>query len=157
MAPTGAEGPTGPSGSVRSVRSAGTATGTATRPWRELEPGLEIARFATADTAPDPAGDLVVVRVDPQRWDLRLEGSCVDPAEPARSAREWCAARGLMVALNAGMYHPDQRRHVGFVQRDGCTVEAPANSYRSAAAFQPRRAACRRSASSIWTRRPSNT
>ncbi|MFO7653455.1 MAG: phosphodiester glycosidase family protein [Candidatus Krumholzibacteriia bacterium] len=108
-------------------------------PWRELEPGLELARFASSDTVHHDRGDLIVLRVDPHRWELRLDGVCADARRSPRSARGWCAELDLMAAVNAGMYQADRRSHVGFLRRDGRTVAGGVNDYLSAAAFQPLR------------------
>lgn len=106
--------------------------------WRQLEPGLELARFSTADTAAHPAGDLVVLRVDPTRWSLRLLRAADLNESRARTAREWCEDFGLAAAINAGMYQADRRTHVGFVQYEGRVLNPHPNSYLSALAFEPR-------------------
>jgi hypothetical protein len=111
------------------------APDTATTPWRQLEPGLELARFSTADTLAHPEGDLFVLRADPARWELRLLSAATLGDRRGRSAREWCREHGLVAAINAGMYQADGRSHVGFVSCGGEVIQEAANTYRSAAAF----------------------
>ena len=84
--------------------------------WRQLEPGLDLGRFATRDTLPDPEGDLVVLRVDPQRWELRLLTAVVGDRAKQRSARAWCEEFGLVAAINAGMFQRDRRTHMGYLR-----------------------------------------
>jgi hypothetical protein len=112
---------------------------TDTSVWRQLEPGLELGRFATRDTLPDPEGDLVILRVDPQRWELRLLTATVGAGAKHRSARMWCEEFGLVAAINAGMFQRDRRTHVGYLQVGGEVLSAHTNSYLSAVAMGPRR------------------
>jgi len=99
--------------------------------WRELAPGLDLGRFASAGRVADPAGDLVVLRVDPERWELRyLSGR-------ARTADRWCLDEDLAAAINAGMYQDDGRSHVGFLQVGGEVRHGWANHYQSALVLDP--------------------
>lgn len=107
--------------------------------WQQLETGLELGRFSTRDTIPDPAGDLVVLRVDPQLWELRLLAVSAEEGAPNRSARAWCEDFGLVAAINAGMFQRDRRTHVGYLRVDGQVLSAHTNSYQSALALDPRR------------------
>jgi hypothetical protein len=106
-------------------------------PWRELGPGLEIARFdANGDANPD-GGAVTVLRVDPSSWDFRiLSNPGADPAGN-RSVRRCLEEEDLAVAVNAGMYATDYLTHLGYL---GCGEERNnprVNAYRSVAAFDP--------------------
>jgi hypothetical protein len=106
--------------------------------WRQLEPGLELALFSTADTTVHPAGDLVVLRVDTALWALRLLRAATLEHSRNRNARQWCEDFGLVAAINAGMFQTDRRTHVGYLKCAGEVVNPRANSYLSAVGFTPR-------------------
>ncbi len=113
--------------------------------WLRVAPGLEIARFDLAahlDTVPaggDGEPEITVVRVDPRRWELRLLAASAEPDRAPRSARQWCRDRGLVAAINAGMFLPDRLTHAGYLRLDDHLNNPTPNRYRSAAALQPRR------------------
>jgi len=117
----------------------GSAAAGAEDVWRQLEPGLELARFSTRDTVPDPRGDLVVLRVDPARWSLRVLRADATGEDRPRDTGSWCEEFGLVAAINAGMFQDDHLTHVGFLQCDGVAVNGAANAYLSATAFGPLR------------------
>jgi hypothetical protein len=114
--------------------AAAAPAGAGEAPWRALLPGLELGRFA------DDAGDVVVLRVDPRRFELTLLQAGQRDDGAARSPRAWAAAEGLVAATNAGMYATDMRTHVGLLQDGDRPGNPHANGYQSAAAFAPRRA-----------------
>jgi hypothetical protein len=98
--------------------------------WETLEPGLAIGRFHLCDeSAPDPPS-LVVLRADPEFFRPRLLAASAFSDREPRSIRQWAADHGLVVATNAGMFHPDYIRHVGLMI-DG----DPVQDYRSVLAF----------------------
>jgi len=106
--------------------------------WKRLAPGMEFTWLAAK--ALDPAGEsrIAVARIDPARWDLQLVGLRHPGDTRARTAREWANARGLAVAINAGMFARDQRTHVGYMESRGQVRSGSINEYRSVAAFDPR-------------------
>lgn len=109
----------------------------ASDPWQELAPGLELGRLATS--RPSHLGDstITIVRIDPERWQLEVHG-IDDEAATRRTARQWSRDRGLVAAINAGMFDLDRRTHIGLL-RSGERVNNPrVNHYRSVAAFDPR-------------------
>src|SRR5688572_33407657 len=85
------------------------ATGAApeAEPFRLLEPGLELAELTMP--VPSSIGDsrLLVLRIDPEHFALRLLNASATAQKEGRSAREWCAAAGLSAAINASMYQTD--------------------------------------------------
>lgn len=105
-------------------------------PWRELAPGLDLARFSVTTLAAAPAGELVVLRVDPQRWQLAYYAG-QDHGGQARTVTGWCQELGLVAAINAGMYQGDGSSHVGFLQLDGRVRQRQANHYLSAMGLSP--------------------
>jgi hypothetical protein len=106
------------------------------RVWRELAPGLDLGRFASRTLSPDGDGDVVVLRVDPARWDL-VYHTAADHGGQNRNVRAWADGLGLAAAINAGMYQEDRHSHVGFLQIDGKVRNGTANDYLSAAACGP--------------------
>jgi hypothetical protein len=56
------------------------------------------------------------------------------------TAGEWCRRYGLAAAINAGMFATDYVTHVGYLRHRDRVLSGHRNSYRSVAAFDPRRA-----------------
>jgi hypothetical protein len=108
-------------------------------PWRELEPGLELACFSTVDTVERVDGDLLVLRVDLEHWDIELLTSLAGADARRRTPRDWCREHRLVAAINAGMYMADGLTHVGYLACDGRPLNPHPNHYLSAASFRPRR------------------
>jgi len=108
-------------------------------PWRTLEPGLEMAVWSSRSGQPDAAGDLRILRVDPQRWRLRVISTETAGSREGLSLEQWCGEFGLVAAINAGMYQEDGLTHVGYCQVDGCVLNPAVNHYRSALALDPLR------------------
>lgn len=109
----------------------------AEEPWRELAPGLEIARFDADGAANPAAGAITVLRIHPASWDFRIFSNPGDDPEGNRSVRRRLEEEDLAVAVNAGMYATDYVTHLGYL---GCGEErnnAHVNVYRSVAAFDP--------------------
>ena len=106
-------------------------------PWLEIEPGLEATRFDTRSRLSAAKGDLIVLRVDPTKWDLRVLTTARDGDGVDRNVRQWCADFELSVAINAGMFQEDNTTHVGFCQIDGEIINRFANNYKSAMAIDP--------------------
>jgi hypothetical protein len=105
--------------------------------WRELAPGMDLAEFGVG--LPTALGDstVVVLRVDPIRWDIRL--CCATQEEDGKrmTAEQWCESRGLVAAINAGMYATDYRTHVGYLRSGSHVNSSTVNRYKSVAAFDP--------------------
>lgn len=80
-----------------------------------LEEGLELARLPMPGG--NPAGDdLVVLRIYPEYFDLKLLNASDSAHGEPRSARQWCADAGLVAAINASMFQTDQRTSVSLMQ-----------------------------------------
>ncbi len=114
-----------------------TLAASATGPWRELAPGLELGRLATS--RPSHLGDstITVLRIDPQLWRLEFHGLDEDEVG-GRTARQWSRARGLAAVINAGMFDLDRRTHIGYLRSQQRLVSSRINHYQSVAAFDPR-------------------
>ena len=105
--------------------------------WQELETGLEIAHFDSRTRTVSAKGDLMVLRVEPRIFSLQLLATDRKAGKPGRNVAQWCRDKGLIAAINAGMYQADMRTHVGFCQVDGKVINGFANDYLSVAAFGP--------------------
>ncbi|MDP2317342.1 MAG: phosphodiester glycosidase family protein [Pseudomonadota bacterium] len=86
--------------------------------WAQLPSGLDLGVF-TVDPAPTHGdGRLVVVRVDPARFELVAYAASAEGA--ARTAADWVdTTPGLLAAINASMYGPDLRTAVSLLVADG--------------------------------------
>jgi hypothetical protein len=105
--------------------------------WTELEPGMDLARFDSKTRESEAWGDLVVLRVDPAVWDLKVVAATLQTDDRNRNIREWSEDFDLTAAINAGMYQADKKTHVGFCMVDGQVISEFPNKYWSAAAFDP--------------------
>ena len=112
------------------------ATGAA-GPWTRLESGLEVALFDAESRDASDDGDLVVLRLDPELWQLRLYAAADQDDDRPRTIRQWCREFGLTAAINGGMYQADRRTHVGFSQVDGRITNPAVNDYLSVLACDP--------------------
>jgi len=118
--------------------AAGVATAETVQ-WRSLAPGLELGRYVRPAGAGAGEMHLVVVRVDPARWDLRLGlASEIDGAD-GLSAREWARRLGFAAAINAGMFATDALTHIGYLQHRGHVNNPRLSRYQSVAAFCPKK------------------
>ena len=107
-------------------------------PWHELEAGLELAGFKSGRATPVSDSLVVVLRIDPQQWDLDLYCASQESLAVCRDAVDWTEERALKVATNAGMFAQDRVTHVGYLKREEHVNNGSANSYLSAAAFGAR-------------------
>jgi hypothetical protein len=79
-------------------------------------------------------GPIVVLRMDPARWELALVGGA------SRTARDWARGHGLAAAINAGMYATDLSTHVGYLRAGGRVhSERWVSKYQSVLLMGPRR------------------
>ena len=98
---------------------------------------MELARFDSKSRVSSAYGDLVVLRVDPEAWDLTIVAATLQGDDRNRDIRKWSEDFDLTAAINAGMYQADKKTHVGFCMVDGQVISRYPNQYRSAAAFGP--------------------
>jgi phosphodiester glycosidase len=84
--------------------------------WQSLSPGLELGRFG------DPP--VVVVRVDPARYEFRLLSAKTLGQKTAPTAAEWVERHAVTGAINASMFQGDHLTSVGYM-RDGKRVNNP--------------------------------
>lgn len=116
-----------------------------------LAPGLERGLFSTERPA-GGIGDstLVVLRVDPEQWRLRVltMQQYEETATPALienanergapSGPSWAQVFDVPIVTNAGMFATDHRTHVGYLRAPQGVNSARVNRYQSVAAFDPK-------------------
>jgi hypothetical protein len=85
-------------------------------PWSLLEPGLELGVFRAPRASPHGDSLVRVLRVDPERYELRLMNASAPGHGRALTAREWCRRNGMVAAINASMYQADMRKSVSLMR-----------------------------------------
>jgi uncharacterized protein YigE (DUF2233 family) len=85
-------------------------------PWETLEPGLELGVLRSPHPAHSGDSKIRVLRIDPQRFELRLLNASAPGQGQPLTAREWSHHNGLVAAINASMYDQDQRTSVGLMR-----------------------------------------
>ena len=85
-------------------------------PWHKLETGLELGVFSAPMRS--QVGDSLVriVRIDPQRFELRLLTASAPAQGRSLTAKEWCQQNGLVAAINASMYQGDYKTSVSLMK-----------------------------------------
>jgi hypothetical protein len=92
------------------------ATADADDEWQKLAEGLELGVFTAH--LPSESGDskLRVLRIDPQRFNLKLLNASADEDGRPMSAKEWSRQNGLVAAINASMYQADYKSSVSLMR-----------------------------------------
>ncbi len=84
--------------------------------WKKLATGLELGVFR----APHPSemGDSMirVLRINPDRFKLRLLNASASENGHSLSAKQWCRQTGLVAAINASMYQADFKASVSLMR-----------------------------------------
>lgn len=108
-----------------------------TNPWKTLESGLEFGVFISPQ--PSEIGDSLirVLRIDPQRFKLRLLNASAMTRGKSLTAREWCRHYGLVAAINASMYQKDNRTSVSLMKTRGQVNNPRLSKDRTILAFDP--------------------
>ena len=112
-----------------------------TRPdgWEKLADGLELGNFKAPRETSIGDSTIVVLRIDPARWQLKLLAISETGDAKGMPVRQWCEKHGLTAAINAGMYDIDYRTHIGYMRSGEHINSRRTNAYQSAAAFDPAR------------------
>jgi hypothetical protein len=104
--------------------------------WEALEPGLEVRAFDGPRGAPGD-GKIVVVRIDPARFELRLLNASAPGQGTASTARSWSERAGASAAINASMYQEDYRTSVSLMRTRDHVNQRRVSKDRSALVFDP--------------------
>jgi hypothetical protein len=114
--------------------AAGEAPEGSSSPWESLEAGLDLARF----DGPPPATEGVwALRIDPDRFDLRLLNASAPGEGEARTAKAWSLRHDLVAAINASMYQTDHRTSVSLMRTRTHVNNPRLSKDRSVLAFDP--------------------
>jgi len=84
--------------------------------WKKLATGLELGVFRTPH--PSEIGDSMirVLRINPDRFKLRLLNASASENGHSLSAKQWCRQNGLVAAINASMYQADFKASVSLMR-----------------------------------------
>ena len=95
------------SGIILLQMGAGAAAAPPDQPWTQLEPGLDLGLLPSP--RPSPTGDSVirVLRIDPERFELRLLNASATKDRRRLTAKEWCERFRCIAAINASMFQTD--------------------------------------------------
>ncbi len=117
--------------------TSGTVTQEALK-WKSIVPGMQLAWLNAKKPSPIGNSRILVIRIDPSRWQLVLVSKNQTGDKNGRTEREWAHDNDLVVAINAGMFAADYNRHVGYMDYRGQVNSGVINHYKSIAAFDPR-------------------
>jgi uncharacterized protein YigE (DUF2233 family) len=84
--------------------------------WQKLAEGLELGIFVSPQ--PSVIGDskIRVLRIDPERYELKLLNASVTKKGRPLSTKQWCRQNGLVAAINASMYQEDFKTSVSYMR-----------------------------------------
>jgi len=103
---------------------AGAAAAPPAQPWTQLEPGLDLGLFPSP--RPSSSGDSVirVLRIDPERFELRLLNASATKDKRPLTAKQWCERFRCIAAINASMFQTDDSTSISLM-RTGEHVNNP--------------------------------
>jgi len=103
---------------------AGAAAAPPAQPWTQLEPGLDLGLFPSP--RPSSSGDSVirVLRIDPERFELRLLNASATKDKRPLTAKQWCERFRCIAAINASMFQADDSTSISLM-RTGEHVNNP--------------------------------
>ena len=106
--------------------------------WQTLAPGMELRHIPAKAPGPGTNSPIVVLRIDPDLWELSFVGVSNTGETAGHTARGWAEGYKLTAAINAGMFDTDGKTHLGYARSRGQICNASINRYQSVAAFDPR-------------------
>lgn len=97
-------------------QKAGHAASKSAEEWLKLADGLELGVFDSPQ--PSEIGDskIRILRIDPERYELKLLNASVSKKGRPLSAKQWCRRNGLVAAINASMFQEDFKTSVSFMR-----------------------------------------
>jgi hypothetical protein len=109
----------------------------ADKTWQQLEPGLELAEWETARKSSHGDSVVRVLRVDLDRFLLRLANASASKPRTNRSAREWAEREKLVAAINASMFQTDRKTSVALMTTSGHVNNRRVSKDNAVLAFDP--------------------
>lgn len=115
----------------------GAAAQQADKPWKVLEPGLELGAFALPLKSEYGDSRIQLLRIDPHVFDLRLLNAAAPDQGKPLTAKEWCHRNGLVAAINASMFQADNRTSVALMKTIGHINNPTLSKDKSILVFDP--------------------
>ena len=84
--------------------------------WQELAPGLQLGEFKAPLASDFGDSKVRVLRIDPQRYRLRLLNASASKNGRPLTAKQWSQQNGLVAAINASMYQEDYKSSVSLMR-----------------------------------------
>ena len=84
--------------------------------WQKLADGLELGIFDSPLLAEIGDSKIRILRIDPERYELKLLNASVSTKGRSLTARQWCRQNGLVAAINASMFQADYKTSVSFMR-----------------------------------------
>lgn len=106
--------------------------------WQLLAPGMELKRLKPRTPNSTSDSPIIILRIDPNLWELEFVGVGTTHEMAGHTARVWCQLHGLTAATNAGMFDTDGKTHLGYLRYREQALNKNQNQYQSVAAFDPR-------------------
>jgi hypothetical protein len=103
--------------------------------WKLLSPGLELGSFPPPQQSGKSDAIIRVLRIDPQRYGLRLLNASAIKEGHGLSAKEWSLKFGMQAAINASMYQKDYKTSVSLMRRKGHVNNARLSKDKAILAF----------------------
>lgn len=125
---------------IAAALAAETPAGRAIEPtdgWEALEPGLDLGTFAAPQPAETGDSRIRVLRIDPQRFQLRLLNASATPDGQVLTPGEWCRRHNLTAAINASMFQVDYRTSVSLMKTRRHTNNPWLSKDKAVLAFDP--------------------
>lgn len=105
--------------------------------WKLLEPGLELGTFAAKPKSEFGDSRIRILRIDLQRFQLRLLNASAPGQGKAMTMKEWVLENGLVAGINASMYQKDLMTSVSFMRTRSHTNSSWLSKDRTVLAFDP--------------------
>ncbi|MCP4625863.1 MAG: phosphodiester glycosidase family protein [bacterium] len=84
--------------------------------WQKLAPGLQLGEFIAPLTSEFGDSKVRVLRIDTQRYQLRLLNASASKNGRPLTAKQWSQQNGLVAAINASMYQEDYKSSVSLMR-----------------------------------------
>jgi hypothetical protein len=84
--------------------------------WETLEEGLELAAMVSPQEAEIGDSTIRVLRIDPERFELRLLNATATEERRGLTAGDWCRRFDCVAAINASMYQTDHLTSISLMR-----------------------------------------
>ena len=84
--------------------------------WSRLRKGLHLGEFTSQPPKSNDEIRIHVLRIDPERFELKLLNASASKTGRLLSAKQWCRRHRLLAAINASMYRTDFLTSVSYMR-----------------------------------------